>query len=349
MKTELPNVIIANLHRRHTGVSSTVKDLIPHQEKMMDVGIADWGDLNRGQSKFSILSLIIKGFSKPNGIARYRVLHARRAIDMVLGIFLRDILGQKWKIVFTSATNHHHSRMFLKLLGKMDALIATSSFIYNFLDRDKFSAEIHHGIDTTRYFPDPKLSESKNSGEGDWIGCVGRVRHAKGVDLFVDTMLKVLPEQENYKAKIIGLCKPRDEKFKQHLLTIIKQADLQDKIVFSGEIGTEGMDELYRSMVLCIACSRSEGFGLVPFEALATGTPVVTSMTGAWPILIGKDIGRVVEIDNSEEMIKATKELLSNGELRKTMCKKAREQAVSKFHISNEARGINRVYTSLLY
>ena len=315
----------------------------------MDVGIADWGDLNRGHSKFSILSLIIKGFSKPNGIARYRVLHARRAIDMVLGIFLRDLLGQKWKIVFTSATNHHHSRMFLRLLGKMDALIATSSFTYNFLDRDKFSAEIHHGIDTTRYFPDPKVSEYKNSTEGDWIGCVGRIRHAKGVDLFVDMMLRVLPEQKNYKAKIIGLCKPRDKKFQQHLLTIIKRAGLKDRIVFSGEAGTEGMDQLYRSMVLCIACSRSEGFGLVPFEALATGTPVVTSMTGAWPILIGRDIGRVVEIDNSEEMVQATKELLSNGELREVMCKEAREQAVAKFHISKEARGINRVYISLLY
>jgi len=349
MKTELPNVIVANLHRRHTGVSSTVRDLIPHQEKKMDVGIADWGNLNRGQSKFSILSLIIKGFSKPKGIARYRVLHARRAIDMVLGIFLRDLLGQKWKIVFTSATNHHHSRMFLKLLGRMDALIATSSFTYNFLSRDRFSAEIHHGIETTRYFPDPKLSEGKNSSKGGWIGCVGRVRHAKGVDLFVDTMLKVLPEQKNYKAKIIGLCKPRDEKFKQCLIAIIERADLQGRVVFSGEVGTGGMDELYRSMVLCIACSRSEGFGLVPFEALATGTPVVTSMTGAWPILIGNDIGRVVEIDNSEEMVKTTKELLSNGELRRIMCKKAREQAVSKFHISNEARGINRIYTSLLY
>ena len=349
MNKILPNVIIANLHRRHTGVSSTIKALIPYQKKGMDVGIADLGDLKTEHNKFSIMSLIIKGFSRPNGIARYRVLHTRRATDMILGIFLRDVLRQKWKLVFTSAANHHHSGMFLRFLEKMDVIIATSSFTYNFLEKEKCSVEIHHGIDTTKYYPDPNRSEDKHLREGNKIGCIGRVRYAKGVDLFVEAMLKVLPEHLNFQAIIVGLCKPKDEQYKKQLLGKIEVADLKQRIVFSGEVGADHMDELYRSMVLCIACSRSEGFGLTPFEALASGIPVVASNTGAWPILIGEDIGRVVEINSSEELIEASNEILSNVSLRETMRRKAREQAVECFPISKEALGINKVYASLLY
>ncbi len=349
MKNILPNVIIPNFHRRHTGVSSTVKALVPHQKRGMDIGIADWGDLKTGEKNHSILSLIIKGFSRPNGIARYRVLHTRRSIDMILGLFLRDVLKQRWKLVFTSAGNHLHSGLFLKLIGKMDVVIATSSHTYNFVDKELCSAEIHHGIDTTKFYPDPVQSEDDQSSEGDKIGCIGRVRHAKGVDLFVDAMLKVLSNHLDFKAVIAGLCKPKDENFKKQLLAKIEAAEMEQMIVFSGEVGPEQMREFYRTMVLCIACPRSEGFGLVPFEALASGVPVVASNTGAWPILIGKDVGRIVKTDNTEELIAASEELLSNNSLRKTMRGKAREQAVKSFPISKEALGINKVYASLLY
>lgn len=350
MKTILPNVIIANLHKRHTGVSSTIKALIPHQAKGMDLGIADWGDLKTGCQSFSVWSLIVKGYSRPNGIARYRILHARRAIDMVLGIFLRDLLHQRWKLVFTSATNHHHSKMFLRLLGKMDVIIATSSFTYNFLPKEQCAAEIGHGIDTTVYFPDPLLSEGTNQKdtEGNKIGCIGRVRYAKGVDLFVDTMLAVLPKFPEFSATIAGLCKPKDESYQTQLLARIDKADLSERIIFSGEVDADHMIDLYRSMVLCVASSRSEGFGLVPFEALASGIPVVTTDTGAWPILIGKDIGRVVPADNVDKLSQATSEILSDVDLRKNMRQNARMRAVKYFPINREANGINLVYTSLL-
>ena len=343
MNKPLPNVIIANLHWRHTGVSSTIKDLFPFHQKGMDVGMVDWGDLK------TLFFLLIRGYSKPNGVARYRVLHTRRATDMILGIFLRDVLQQKWKLVFTSAANHPHSRMFQWLLGKMDVLIATSSFTYNFLNKEKCSAEIHHGIDTTRYHPDPKLSEGKHAGEGTAIGCVGRVRHAKGVDLFVDAMVQVLPDHRQYQAIIAGLCKPRDEPYKEQLLAKVTTANLQQRIIFSGEVDTGHMAQLYRSMVLCIACSRSEGFGLTPFEALASGIPVVASKTGAWPILIDDDIGRVVEIDSSKKLIEATNEILANDSLRESMRKLARAKAVECFPITKEALEINKVYESLIY
>lgn len=343
MNNILPNVIIANLHWRHTGVSSTIKALLPYHKKEMDVGLAEWGDFK------SIWSLIIKGFSRPNGIARYRVLHTRRATDMILGILLRDILRQRWKLVFTSAANHQHSGMFLKLLGKMDVIIATCNFTYNFLEKEKCSAEIHHGIDTTKYYPDPNLSEDEHLREGDKIGCIGRIRHAKGVDLFVDTMLQILPVHSKFQAIIVGLCKPKDEPFKKQLTTRIEKANLKHRIVFSGEVATDHMNELYRSMALCIACSRSEGFGLTPFEALASGIPVVATKTGAWPILIDDDIGRVVAINSPEELIEASNEILTNNTLREAMRRKAREKAVECFPLSKEAVGINGVYVSLLY
>ena len=41
----LPDVVVTNLHRRYTGVSATVRALVPLQRQDLSIGLLDWGGL----------------------------------------------------------------------------------------------------------------------------------------------------------------------------------------------------------------------------------------------------------------------------------------------------------------
>src|SRR6185312_6475218 len=60
--------------------------------------------------------------------------------------------------------------------------------------------------------------------------------------------------------------------------------------------------------------SRDEGFGLPVVEAMACGTPVVTSRGGALPELVG-DAGLLVDPDHTEEFASALQRLLDHPDL----------------------------------
>ena len=98
-----PSIVVLNLHRRFTGISATIKSIVPHQRRELEIAIADIGNLELG-GEYSIIDIAILGFTNSD-LGKFRVWHARRDIDMILGILLRDIFRQRWRVVFTSAAN----------------------------------------------------------------------------------------------------------------------------------------------------------------------------------------------------------------------------------------------------
>jgi len=50
--------------------------------------------------------------------------------------------------------------------------------------------------------------------------------------------------------------------------------------VFDGEMDEEAIMELYRIAHCCVYPSNGEGFGMIPFQAIATGLPTITTKIG---------------------------------------------------------------------
>ncbi|BCS55015.1 glycosyltransferase family 1 protein [Geobacter sp. SVR] len=71
------------------------------------------------------------------------------------------------------------------------------------------------------------------------------------------------------------------------LLAIARQAGIADRIIFIGRIKEEDLSAVYRGALAVAYVSLYEGFGLPPLEAMACGTPVLTSNVTSLPEVVG--------------------------------------------------------------
>ena len=354
----LPDVVVTNFHRRYTGVSATVRALVPLQRQSLAIGLLDWGGLGLA-SRLRCWDLLWLGWSRPSR-GRYRVWHARRDVEIVAGLLLKQLFRQPWKIVFTSAAPKPPGAWLAALLRHCDAVIATSARSADFLN--SYTEIIQHGVDIDVYSPPPDdaleslrgplnvpgLPVSSSIQSRYWIGAFGRIRPSKGTDLFVDALIQVLPDFPDFAAVMTGLCQSKDAAFQQELQGKIDAAGLTDRIVFLGDLERETVLACYRRVLLCVAASRTEGFGLTPLEAMACGRAVLVSGAGVWPQVVDSEIGASFETGSVASLVTALRGLLQDPPLLWQQGRRGRQRAVACHSLQEEADRINQLYRRLM-
>jgi len=342
-----PELLVTNFHRRFTGVSSTTDAVVSQQLNQFRLCLVGDG-LPSGPPPITYRQAVSLCRRPPEN-RPFAIWHVRRNLEMAAAIFARDVLRLPIRIVFTSAAQRLHSVVPRHLIAKMDAVVATTAKAATFVP--KFAAVVPHGVDTTRFTPAADRAAawtSLNYGGQFGIGIVGRVRPEKGTDLFVDAMIRVLPERPDFTAIIIGRAMPSDAEFESDLRTRIQSAGLSNRILFVGEHPPHQMPKMIRSLSLLVAPARYEGYGMTPLEAMASGVPVVASKTGAYEEMINKEqAGQVVDLDNLEGLTNAINQLtLYPNELHElggSACIRANKY----FSLLDEVAKIGDVYTSL--
>lgn len=354
----LPDVVVTNLHRRYTGVSATVRALVPLQRQNLSVGLLDWGDLGL-PVQLQWWQLLSQGWSRPSR-GRYRVWHARRDIEIAIGIILKRLLNQPWKILFTSAAPKPPGVVLAALLRHCDALIATSERSAGFLD---YPAEvIYHGVDVDHYSPLagdclqtmrqpvvlPGIGIPLKMQGLYWIGAFGRLRPSKGTDLLVDALVELLPEFPDYGAVFTGLCQSKDMAFFENIKKKINAAGLSERIVFFGDLNRQQVLGCYRRILLCVAASRTEGFGLTPLEAMACGRAVLVSGAGVWPQVVDDEVGSAFDTGSTDSLMSVLRKLLADPDLLWRMGKNGRQRVVEQYSLRREATEIHALYGRLM-
>lgn len=354
----LPDVVVTNLHRRYTGVSATVRALVPLQRQEISIGLLDWGGLGL-PAQVRWWQLLRQGWSRPSR-GRCRVWHARRDIEIAIGVLLKKLLKQPWKILFTSAAPKPPGACLAGLLQHCDAVIATSERSAGLLD---CKAEVvYHGIDVDHYSPlegdcltalrqpisllgivIPQPLQSLY-----WIGAFGRLRPSKGTDLLIEALIRVLPDFPDFGAVFTGLCQAKDMIFFEAVQRKINAAGLGERIVFLGDLNRDEVLACYRRVLLCVAASRTEGFGLTPLEAMACGRAVLVSGAGIWPQVVDSEVGASFQTGSADSLTGALQHLLSNPGLLWRMGKQGRQRIVERHSLEREAAKINALYGRLM-
>jgi mannosyltransferase len=337
-------VVAPNLKFRLSGVTSTIVQLVPVQART--IGIATIGPgLPDSLPKMRWWQL--PGLLGRPASGRRRIWHARRNTEMVAGLVLKWVFRAPVHLLFTSAAQRSHQPFTKWLIGRMDAVIATSARSGSYLDVPH--EVVMHGIDLDLFHP-PGTSEDDFTAAGlpgrFAVGCFGRVREQKGTDLFVDAMIQLLPQFPDWTAVIAGRVTVENRAFAQTLQDKIDKAGLSNRIVLLGEVPDVKL--WFRRLSLYVAPSRNEGFGLTPLEAMASETPVVASDAGAYAeMVVPGETGAVVPAGDGEALTAAIRPYLADPSLAKTEGRQALAHVRRRFPLAREAEGIARVYDRL--
>ena len=340
----LIEVIAPNFKRRLSGVTSTIVQLVPEQRKTL--GILAFGPgLPAYLPKLRLRDLPAL-WRRPAG-RPFRIWHARRNVEMLPGIVLRDVLRMPLRLVFTSASQRRHTGYTRWLIGRMDAVVATSARSGAYLAVPH--TVITHGIDQTRFRPAESAAEARRALGLDpatrTVGCFGRVRQGKGTDLFVDAMIALLPRHPGWQAVVAGRATAEHAAFEADLKRRVAEAGLTRRIRFVGE--HRDIERWYRALDLFIAPQRWEGFGLTPLEAMSTGVPVVAADVGVFSDVVTPGTGTIVPPEDPEALIAAAEPFMADDALRAATAAAALTKARRDFPLAREAAEINAVYERL--
>jgi glycosyltransferase involved in cell wall biosynthesis len=182
------------------------------------------------------------------------------------------------------------------------------------------------------------------------IGILGRIRPQKGTGDFVEAMIRVLPLRPDWSAVIVGQTTAEFYLFEQRMHKRISEAGLMDRVHFTGFLeDASALPDWYRALSVVVCASRNEGFGLSCLEAMASGCAVIATRTGAWPELIteGSD-GFLVPCGDAASLTEALLRMTRDPLAAHRMGQAARDKALSRYRIQNEAEGIYTIYRRLL-
>ncbi len=122
----------------------------------------------------------------------------------------------------------------------------------------------------------------------------------------------------------------------------VVRSGVQHDVRFLGFVPIEVLRIFYDEAKIFVFPSLYEGFGLPPLEAMAHGTPVVTSNVSSLPEVVG-NAAVLVNPENVFEIMRALRRVLMDRPLRERMKERGYQQA-TKFSWETSVRRMLEVY-----
>ena len=185
------------------------------------------------------------------------------------------------------------------------------------------------GLDINQFSPLKSYSFDKQKN----ILFAGRLIEQKGItDLIKATKIIFKQKQKNIRIVIVG-----DGPLKVDLKQKIKNLKLEKYVDFVGQLSNDKLPKYFQKAYVTVSPSRSlhysaEQIGVTNIEAMACGSPVVSTKSGSIPeyILDGKT-GILVAERNYNDLADAIIKFLKDQELRKKFSQNCRKYVLEKF------------------
>lgn len=169
---------------------------------------------------------------------------------------------------------------------------------------------------------------------------VGSEQQRKNVPFILEAislLKKKLPE-----IKLLKVGTPQVPGAREKLLKLMEVLDIQKEVIFVGYVSEDDLTKYYNAADLFVFPSLYEGFGLPPLEAMACGTPVITSNLTSLPEVVG-DSAITIDPYDVNAFAEAMYSLLTEESLRKEMISKGLKRA-QLFNWEKSAKETRQVY-----
>ncbi|MBI4759200.1 MAG: glycosyltransferase family 4 protein [Chloroflexi bacterium] len=179
--------------------------------------------------------------------------------------------------------------------------------------------------------------EMKYSLRRPYLLFVGTIEPRKNLSLLLEAY-RSLPAKVQHDLVIVG----KKGWLYQGIFDQVRALGLERRVTFLGLVPEADLPALYRGAELFVYPSFYEGFGLPPLEAMACGTPVVTSNTSSLSEVVG-DAGLMVAPTDAAGLATAIQSIISDEGLRTTLRARGLERA-KQFTWQKTAQATLQVY-----
>ena len=264
--------------------------------------------------------------------------------QLYLGKAKKVFLTYHSDVVRQKGLLHFYKPFLKKVLSLADRIIVTSE---NYMKSSPHLREFMHkctviplGIDLTPFLQNSSqdIGSTKEKYGSPIILFVGKLRYYKGLQFLLEAMRDI-------PAKLIVIGNGPMEKEWRNLAS---KLNINEKVFFLGEIGGEQLAHFYGASDIFVlpACERSEAFGLVQVEAMASGLPVISTELGTGTSFVNKhgETGLVVRPKDPDSLRVAILSLLDNPTLCLEMGRRGRERAMREFSLETMVERLLNLY-----
>ncbi|WP_273222498.1 glycosyltransferase family 4 protein [Geosporobacter ferrireducens] len=260
-----------------------------------------------------------------------------------LVVTIHDIIHLKFPQFLPNKAAYHYAYFMIdQAVKKADKIITDSNNTkLDLIERFKVQEEkievIYIGV--SKDFKKDKMKEidiKRQYGIGKpYILYIGNVRAHKNIKGLIRAYKKFRDVCKAYELIIVG---------EEH--NNLKDIEIDDDIRMLGYVEDRDLPNLYGGASLFVFPSLYEGFGLPPLEAMACGTPVITSNTSSLPEVVG-DAAITINPYNTDEIAKAMYDVLINHKLAQSLIRKGYDR-VKQFDWSTTAEKTLKIYEEVL-
>ena len=207
---------------------------------------------------------------------------------------------------------------------------------------------IPNGIDRTEFenLPLPGLFKRKYNLQGRRIiGYIGRLNARKGLDTLVQSFKDLNETMDDLALVLAG----PDDGYGRRIQAMVNDLDLRRDVVFPGLVTSPEKLELFIDSDVIVYPSQHEIFGLVPFEALACGRPVIVANdSGCGEIVARENAGVTITPGDTDALTSALITTLNGGALVDEAVENGRRFVQSELDWDTVARRTEEVYAQAI-
>jgi glycosyltransferase involved in cell wall biosynthesis len=235
-------------------------------------------------------------------------------------------------------------------LSKADKIAASTEYEHPILAKYKIKKEkvkvVYIGIDPEIYKENKNSINIKNkfniNDKDVIILFVGVIKENKGIDI----LIKAVPYLINCKILIVGGVAQKN--YYEHLLKLIKNLKLKNRIIFTGFVDKDLLKSLYHGCDIFVLPTKADTLPSCIVDAMACKKPVVSTKVGGIPEVIDSTNGFLVKSGDHIELSKALQKLIDDEDLRIKMGESGYKKVKKKFIWKKVASKVLKIYKNIV-
>lgn len=200
---------------------------------------------------------------------------------------------------------------------------------------------VHCGVDPEQYAP----AQREQPGDGPLrLLTIGRVHPIKGYHLLLEACRALSDEVLDWTLDLVG-----DGPELPELRRYAVRLGIADRVVFSGAVGQQDIQQHFDRADLFVLSSFMEGVPVVLMEGMAKGLPVIATRVGGVPELVKDGVsGWLVSPGCAVSLAAALHVAARSRERFETLGEAARETILRRFTVEHVGRGMDELLVQYL-